>query len=121
MESLFTQYLGFAGVGVLVSLVIMLLKLPALLSKGKYTLLPDGWAGNVQVLLNTLLFVGFVVTKTFYPDIDFVGLDEEIGIYANYLLQLIGLVLQISGSRLAYVELKKASPDVSYTNRLRYG
>jgi hypothetical protein len=116
-------FLGFVGVGAAVSCVIVLLKLPAILSKGKIVLLPDGWAGPAQVLINLALFVAFVVTKLFYPAFQFDELDYNLQKYAALIMQVVGFLVQIGASNLSYEKfLKPAAPKaVSYSKAKTFG
>jgi len=116
LDSLYQQFLAFGGVGAAVALLIAVLKLPAIISKGKVVIIPDGWAGNAAALANVVLFAVFVFGKIFYPDFDFIGLDADLVKYAEYGQVLLGLILQLLGSSGAYKVFKAAAPKaVSYS------
>jgi hypothetical protein len=116
MSDLLQLFLGYGGVGVLVMVIVTLLKLPAILTSGKIVILPDGRSGEAQVLINLALFVAFVVLKIFRPDFDFGGLDEQLKIYANYAVQLLGLLIQIWTSASGYKHvLRPAASFFSYS------
>ena len=114
-EALGQQFLAFGGVGVFVALFVSVLKLPAVLTKGKIVLLPNGWAGNLAALVNLVLFGAFVFGKIFYPDFDFAGLDANIEGYSQYGVVIIGLIVQMWSSSKSYSVLKGVAPVVSYS------
>lgn len=117
LASLFTLFLSFFGVGAAVAAIITILKLPGVL--GWFTLLPDGAAGPVQILLNLAFFVAFVVGKLFWPGLNFEGMDAALQTYAGYAIQLCALIVQIWASTKVYMGvLKPAAPAiVSYSYR----
>jgi len=122
-SALSQAFLGFVGVGAAVACVIVLLKLPAIITKGKIVLLPDGWAGPAQVLINLALFVAFVITKLFYPAFDFDVLDYNLQKYAALIMQVVGFLISIGSSTLSYEKfLKSAAPKaVSYSEAKTFG
>jgi len=120
-EGLVQQFMAFGGVGIAVMLVVALIKLPSVITKGKIVLLPKGWAGHLVTLLNLSLFVVFVIGKTYYPDFNYEGLDADFQKYANYGMKLIGLIVQLWGSSFSYNKLKEATPAVSYSAMKTFG
>lgn len=99
---LFSQYLALAGVGSAVAAVVSALKAVKVITGGRIVLVPDGYSDNVQALINVVLFVIFVATKTLHPAFDFSGVDAQARQLANFATQLIGLLIQMASATLAY-------------------
>ena len=113
---LFQAFLGFAGAGAAVLALLTVAKAVAVISKGKVVIIPDGSSGNVATMLNLVLFASFVIGKVFYPGFDFAGLDYKMQEYANYAVQLVGLLVQIATTSFGYQNvLKPAASFVSYS------
>jgi hypothetical protein len=103
---LYMLLLKLAGLGAFVSALVNLLK--------QLKVVPDGAGGSVVAIINTALFIALFIAKLLGVDfstLDWLALDVNLEGFAN----LIGLLMQLLGSELAYKLMGGKLPVLGYS------
>lgn len=78
-----------------------------LINTGKATgIVKDGVAANVSLVMNAVVFVGFVVAKLFFPNLDIVDIDNKVGQIAQIGILILQFIAQLGASKITYTAFR---------------
>ena len=98
MNDLLVIFATLAGFGALVSLLV---------NVGKYFgIVKDGTADKWVAGLNLVGLVALFVIKTWFPQIDIMQLDANLGAFVIVLTVVFDYIITILGSKLTYLAVK---------------
>ena len=98
IANLLAQFLALAGVGALVAFVVNALK--------QFGVVKDGDAQNWATLFNLAGLVALFLLKVFVPSADIGKLDGIAAALAQIGVLVLGLVVQMGGSKLAHASAR---------------